>query len=38
VEKDFERLDANAVEGIYREVSLEGKTLERAINAITPSI
>ncbi|MEI9478150.1 MAG: DUF4922 domain-containing protein [Deltaproteobacteria bacterium] len=31
IEKDFERLDAAAVEGIYREVSLEGKTVERAI-------
>ena len=31
VEKDFEQLDAAAVEGIYREVSLEGKTVERAI-------
>ena len=34
VEKDFERLDAAAVEGIYREVSLEGKTVERAIDAM----
>lgn len=34
VERDFERLDAAAVEGIYREVSLEGKTVERAINAL----
>ena len=34
VGKDFERLDAAAVEGIYREVSLEGKIVERAINAM----
>ena len=34
VEKDFERLDAAAVEGIYGEVSLEGKTVERAIDAM----
>jgi hypothetical protein len=31
VEKDFDRLDTTAVEGIYREVSLNGKTVERAI-------
>ena len=34
VKKDFERLDASAVEGIYREVSLEGKTVARAIDAM----
>ena len=34
VERDFERLDATAVENIYREVSLEGKTVERAIDAL----
>jgi hypothetical protein len=34
VEKDFYRLDAAAVEGVYREVSLEGKAVERAIDAI----
>jgi hypothetical protein len=34
VGKDFERLDAPAVEGIYREVSLEGKIVERAIDAM----
>jgi ribosomal protein S18 acetylase RimI-like enzyme len=34
MEKDFERLDAAAVDGIYREVSLEGKTVERAIDAM----
>ena len=34
VEKDFYRLDAAAAEGIYREVSLEGKTVERAIDAL----
>ena len=31
VGRDFDRLDAPAVEGIYGEVSLEGKTVERAI-------
>ena len=34
VEKDFDRLDAASVEGIYGEVSLEGKTVERAIDAM----
>ncbi len=34
MEKDFERLDAAAVESIYKEVSLEGKTVEKAINAM----
>ncbi len=34
VEKDFERLDASLVEGIFREVSLEGKIVERAIDAM----
>jgi hypothetical protein len=34
VERDFYRLDAAAAEGIYREVSLEGKTVERAIEAL----
>jgi hypothetical protein len=34
VEKDFERLDAAAVEGIYREVSLETETVEMAIDAM----
>ncbi len=34
-EKDFERLDAAAVDGIYREVSLEGKTVERAITLVS---
>ena len=34
VEKDFERLDAAAVEGIYGEVSLEAKTVEKAIDAM----
>ena len=29
VEKDFERLDGAAVEGIYKEVSLEGKIVEK---------
>ena len=32
VKKDFERLDAAAVEGIYGEVSLEAKTVEKAID------
>jgi hypothetical protein len=34
VVKDFERLDAAAVEGIYREVSLETETVEKAIDAM----
>jgi ribosomal protein S18 acetylase RimI-like enzyme len=34
VEKDFDRLDAAAVEGIYREVSLEGKIVERVFDAL----
>ncbi len=34
VEKDFRRLDAAAVEGIYREVSLEEKTVKRAIDGM----
>jgi ribosomal protein S18 acetylase RimI-like enzyme len=34
VRKDFERLDASAVEAIFREVSLEGKIVERAIDAM----
>jgi ribosomal protein S18 acetylase RimI-like enzyme len=34
VKRDFERLDASAVEGIFREVSLEGKVVERAIQEI----
>ncbi len=33
VEKDFDRLDAVTVEGICGEVSMEGKTVERAIDA-----
>jgi ribosomal protein S18 acetylase RimI-like enzyme len=35
VEKDFERLDATAVEDIYREVSLEAQTVGRAIEVMT---
>ena len=31
VERDFERLDAAAVEGIYKEVSLEGEAVEKGI-------
>jgi hypothetical protein len=34
VKKDFQRLDAAAVESIYREVSLEGKTVQKAVDAI----
>jgi hypothetical protein len=34
VEKDFERLDAAAVESIYREVSLNRKTLEEVMAAM----
>jgi len=34
LEKDFERLDAAIVEGIYKEVSLDGETVERAIDAM----
>ena len=34
VERDFDRLDAAVVEGIYNEVSLEGKTVERAMDAL----
>ena len=35
VKRDFERLDASAVEGIFREVSLEGMIVERAIQAMS---
>ncbi len=34
VEKDFERLDAGAVRGIYGEVSLETKIIEKAIDTL----
>ena len=34
IEKDFDRLDAAAVEGIYGEVSLDGETVKRAIDAM----
>jgi hypothetical protein len=34
VEKDFERMDGASVESIFREVSLEGKIVERAIEAM----
>jgi hypothetical protein len=34
VEKDFEQLDTAAVESIYREVSLDRKTVGRAIDAM----
>jgi hypothetical protein len=35
VKRDFERLNASVVEGIYREVSLEGMIVERAIQAMS---
>jgi hypothetical protein len=38
VEKDFERLDAGAVETIYGEVSIQGKIVERAIDAILSNL
>ncbi len=34
VEKDFDQLDAAAVEGIYGEVSLDGETVKRAIDTM----
>lgn len=34
VKRDFERLDATAVEAIYKEVSLKGEIVEEAIQAI----
>ncbi len=34
LEKDFERLDGVTVESIYEEVSLEGKTVQEAIDAM----
>ena len=34
IEKDFERLDSFAVESIYREVSLDEKTVAKAIQAM----
>jgi hypothetical protein len=34
IEKDFARLDAASVESIFAEVSLDGKTVERAIDAM----
>ena len=34
LEKDFERLDIATIEGIYREVSLEGEIIARALNAM----
>jgi ribosomal protein S18 acetylase RimI-like enzyme len=34
IKKDFDRLDAAAVEGIYGEVSLDGETVKRAINTM----
>jgi hypothetical protein len=33
--RDFVRLDAPMVESIYREVSLEGKSVDAALNAMT---
>jgi len=35
LEKDFKRLDAAAVENIYREVSLDGKTVDNVIAVMT---
>jgi len=35
VKHDFERLNGDAVEGIYKEVSLEGDIVEKAINTIS---
>jgi hypothetical protein len=37
VERDFERLDAAAVESIFKEVSLEGEGVEKAIRTIEQS-
>jgi hypothetical protein len=37
VERDFERLDAPAVEGIFREVSLKGEIVQSIAEAITGS-
>jgi len=34
VERDFERLDAAAVEDIYKEVSLEGEIVEKALRSL----
>jgi len=34
IERDFERLDAAMVEGIYGEVSLEERTVEKAVEAL----
>jgi hypothetical protein len=34
MEKDFERLDSTSVEGIFGEVSLEGKIVEKAIDTM----
>ncbi len=34
LERDFEKLDRAAVEGIYREVSLEAEAVERAVEAM----
>jgi ribosomal protein S18 acetylase RimI-like enzyme len=38
VERDFKRLDATAVEGIYKEVSLEGEIVEKAIEAMEKGV
>jgi len=38
VEKDFEQLDRDSVESIYEEVTLEGKTVERTIDAFLQKI
>jgi hypothetical protein len=36
-EKDFKRLEASAIEDIFREVSLDGKTVSKAIDQIAAS-
>jgi hypothetical protein len=38
VERDFERLDASAVEGIFGEVSLKGEIVQRIVEAISGSL
>jgi hypothetical protein len=38
VERDFEQLDGAAVESIYKEVSLEGKTVKDGIDAMVTSL
>jgi ribosomal protein S18 acetylase RimI-like enzyme len=38
VKRDFERLDAIAVEGIYREVSLEGEIVDKALETMEKGV